>query len=222
MLALLALSLAAPVPAEVQARDPIDGSVRDYRGVPLLSLVPAGAGGDALLVHCEDGFVALLPLDAVRRYGPVVADEVRGARGWEPIPAPRGPRFLVWPNVAHPELDRDSRVTSEGWAWAVATVEAVSYERYLAPLSPRGVRLARGRALWLASCFHCHAVHGAGGMAGWDLSEPVPLWRYLTEPQIARYLRDPRAVNPDGHMPAQQLDRRERAELFAFLHAVVR
>lgn len=220
---LLALALSASPSAMVTARDPIDGSRHDYRGMPLLALLPTSAIGDAVLVRCDDGFVALLPLATVRRYEPVVADEVRGAEGWEPVPTPRGPRFLVWPNVARPEIDRDPDVTSEGWAWAVASVEVVSRRDYLAPLTLQGgTSIQRGRALWLSSCFHCHAVHGAGGLAGWDLSEPVPLWQYLDEPQIARYLAAPRAVNPDGHMPVQNLSRRELRDLFAFLHAAVR
>ncbi len=209
---------------QLRARDPIDGSVREYRGVPLRSLVPPGEG-DGVLVRCEDGFVALLPLATVERYGPVVASAARDPGGaWHPIAAPRGPRFLAWPNVAHPGLDRDPAITSEGWAWAVASVERVPLGAYLAPLTPgrATAAVARGRSLWLGSCFHCHAIHGAGGMAGWDLSEPLPLWRYLDERGLAAYLRDPRAVNPDGHMPAQRLTAAERRDLFAFLHAAVR
>jgi len=224
MLTVLLLLLAAPAQVTLSVKDPSGGVVRDYRGVPLLALLPSAPPGDTALVRCSDGFVALLPLDVVRKYGPVVASEVHGERGWEAIPDPRGPRYLVWPNRELPEVDRDPAVTSEGWAWGVDQVEVVASSTYLAPLTPGSseASLERGRALWMQSCFHCHAVHGAGGLAGWDLSEPTALWRYRSEADIAGYLRDPRAANPDGHMPAQPLTPAQLRDLFAFLHAVVR
>jgi hypothetical protein len=224
LVSLLLVALATPALVTLTVKDPSGGVVRDYRGVPLLSMVPSGAAGDAALVRCSDGFVTLLPLAVVRKYGPVVASEVRGERGWEPIPGPRGPRYLVWPNRTLPEVDRDAAVTSEGWAWGVDGVEVVTSAAYLAPLKPEHpeASLDRGRAIWMRSCFHCHAVHGAGGLAGWDLSEPTVLWRYRTESDIARYLRDPRSVNPDGRMPAQPLTPAQLDDLLAFLHDVVR
>ena len=102
-------------------------------------------------------------------------------------------------------------------------VTLVSAADYLSPVSPasRDPGVARGRRLWLSSCFHCHALSGAGGMAGWDLAWPVPLWRYLTEGQIADYLADPRRSNPDGHMPPQKLTKAELAALLSFLGAAV-
>jgi mono/diheme cytochrome c family protein len=222
---LLAIALAAgsPVRREVPVDDPLDGVARVYRGVPLLELLPPGASGDAVLVHCLDGFVVLLPLELVRRVDPVVADEVQTSVGWEAIPAPRGPRYLVWPNRDRPELDRDPAITTEGWAWGVSEVTSVSIAAYLAPLTPasRDPRVARGRQLWLSSCFHCHALAGAGGIAGWDLAKPVPVWRYLDGPQIAASVANPRSTNPDGHMPAQKLTKAEVAELLAFLRAAV-
>jgi mono/diheme cytochrome c family protein len=219
----IALAIAAQSPREVAVRDPLDGVARVYRGVPLADLLGAGSAGDSVLVRCLDGFVVLLPLDLVRQAGPVVADRVKTAAGWEAIPAPRGPRYLVWPNRDRPELDRDPAITTEGWAWGVAEVTTVSSASYLSPLkvSSRDRDALAGRQLWLSSCFHCHALSGAGGMAGWDLAWPVPLWRYLDGPQIEAYVTNPRAANPDGHMPAQKLSKVELARLLAFLRAAI-
>ncbi len=220
---LLIAMLAAPGIVALTVNDPSGNTVRDYRGVPLAALLPNTPDTDAVLVHCSDGFVALLPLATVRKFGAVVASEVRGARGWESIPSPRGPRYLVWPNRGLPEVDRDPTVTGEGWAWGVDQVEIVTSATYLAPLTPQhpAANVARGRAIWMQSCFHCHTIHGAGGLAGWDLSEPTPLWRYRSEDEVARTLHDPRSINPDGHMPAQPLTSAQLQDLFAFLHAVV-
>jgi hypothetical protein len=219
----LLLMLAAPVPTVVSVQDPGDGAVREYRGIPLPSMLPSNAQGDAALVQCNDGFVVLLPLDVIRRYGPIVASEVHGERGWAAIPSPQGPRYLVWPNRAYPEIDRHPAITIEGWAWGVDQVEVVQSSAYLAPLTPSrsDPGAQRGRALWMQRCFHCHAVHGAGGIAGWDLSEPVALWRYRTPAEVARYLHDPRAMNPDGHMPPQPLTREQLRDLFTFMHVVL-
>ena len=223
LLLALVLATGAQTRHEVAVNDPVGGALQVYRGVPLLGLLPPGASGDAVLVRCLDGFVVLLPLELVRRAEPVVADELKTATGWQAIPTPRGPRYLVWPNRDRPELDRDPAITTEGWAWGVNEVTTVVASEYLAPLSPVAADLlvSRGRRLWLSNCFHCHALSGAGGVAGWDLAWPAPLWRYLDEKQIAGYLADPRASNPDGHMPPQKLTTNELAALLAFLHAAV-
>ncbi len=219
---LLAAPAAAPLRVERTVREPPDHAKRVYRGVPLAATLPDSPGGDALLVRCADGFVALLPIEVVRRRDPILADEVRTGHGWAPVPPPRGPRYLVWPSPARADSDHDAEVTSEEWAWNVVSIEPVDSARHLAPLALARPtpRERRGRALWMGNCFHCHALRGAGGIAGWDLAEPTPLWGYLDEAQVARYLRDPRSVNPDGHMPPQPLTFDERRDLFAFLHAV--
>jgi hypothetical protein len=219
----LLLMLATPLPTVVSVEDPGDRAVREYRGIPLLAMLPSTSQGDAALVRCNDGFVVLLPLDVIRRYGPIVASEVHGEQGFAAIPSPQGPRYLVWPNRTNPEIDHDPEITTEGWAWGVDQVEVVQSSAYLAPLTPPGTDagVQRGRALWIERCFHCHAVHGAGGIAGWDLSEPIALWRYRTPAEVARYLRDPRAVNPGGHMPPQPLTRQQLRDLFAFMHVVL-
>ncbi len=222
---LLALVLASAT-REVVVNDPGDpaGSApRVYRGEALAELLPSSPTGDAVLVRCLDGFVVLLPLELVRRAGPVVANAMKTPAGWADIPAPRGPRYLVWPNRDQPDLDRDPAITSEGWAWGVDEVTTVDAATYLAPVTPGSAEpeVSRGRKLWLSSCFHCHALSGAGGMAGWDLAWPTPLWRYLSRRQIAEYLANPRSSNPDGHMPAQKLAKGDQAALFAFLRAAV-
>jgi mono/diheme cytochrome c family protein len=220
-MAALALALLAGLawlaaPARLDTRDPLDGTPRAYRGVPLERLLPAGQG-DAVLIRCGDGFVVLVPLATVRRERPLLADAEGGPAGFDPIAPPRGPRTVVWPPGAR-------GVTSEDWAWNVIAIERVDLRAYLAALEPEPAspQARRGREVYFGSCFHCHAVHGAGGNAGWDFAEPTPLWRYLDDRAVARYLRDPRAVNPDGHMPPQPLTARQRRDLLAYLHAVIR
>jgi cytochrome c2 len=227
MLLALLVVIATQASAVVSVKDPSDGTIHDYRGTPLLALLPPpppiDAPGDAVLVRCSDGFVVLLPLSVIRDYQPVVASEVRREQRWMPIPTPRGPRYLVWPNLSRPELEQDPAITSEGWAWGVDEVSVLASATYLAPLTPLRTdpSVERGRALWMQSCFHCHAVHHTGGLVGWDLSAPVALWTYRSEADVARYLRDPRAVNPSGHMPAQVLTPKQQRDLFAYMHAVL-
>ena len=120
LLLALALAIGPQGRREVTVADPLDHATRVYRGAPLLDLLPSEGMGDAVLIRCLDGFVVLVPLALVQRVGPVVADEVKTAEGWRPIPSPRGPRYLVWPNIEHPEIDRDADITGEGWAWGEA------------------------------------------------------------------------------------------------------
>jgi mono/diheme cytochrome c family protein len=141
------------------------------------------------------------------------------------LAAPRGPIFLAWPNVAHPEADRDPALHPNGWAFAVASLEyvrAVDFARPLAP--PTGDAAAqRGAALFQRHCQHCHAARGAGGMAGFDLVEPSIL-AYRGEAYVRAYVNDPRAKNPAGHMPPfrGKLAAAELDALVAWLRALAK
>lgn len=64
-------------------------------------------------------------------------------------------------------------------------------------------------------CMNCHSLHGAGGTFGPALDT---VGQRLTREQIARYIRNPRSVNPKAMMPPQtELSDRERDEVAKFL-----
>jgi nitric oxide reductase subunit C len=64
-------------------------------------------------------------------------------------------------------------------------------------------------------CMNCHSLHGTGGTFGPVLDT---IGQRLTKEQIARYIRNPKAVNPKALMPAQTtLSEKEFDEVAAFL-----
>ena len=89
-------------------------------------------------------------------------------------------------------------------------VERVSAKGLLR-LRPQGSAspaLEQGRAVWIRTCFHCHALDGVGGMVSWDLAVPTPVWSYLDAGRVSAYIQNPRGQDPEAHMPAQHLDSR--------------
>jgi cytochrome c2 len=63
-------------------------------------------------------------------------------------------------------------------------------------------------------CAGCHSLEGRGGVGGPALDG---VGSRLTPDFIARWLRDPREIDPDSRMPQPVLTDAERAELESFL-----
>jgi mono/diheme cytochrome c family protein len=219
-----AVELSALPRRTAEVSDRTDGGRRkQLSGVPLrtvLERLPAPPGADALAVRCDDGWFALIPLAAIARSEGLLAVDQGGA----PLAPPRGPVFLTWPNVATPSVDADRALNPNGWAWGVAALEYVrAGDLHLAAPAGAPVAAAAGAALFEQHCQHCHAIAGAGGMAGWDLARP-PLLSYRDPRRVRRYLVDPRRLNPSGRMPSfkGKLAPTELDALLAYLAALGR
>ena len=64
-------------------------------------------------------------------------------------------------------------------------------------------------------CIQCHRFQGEGGMLGPDLTAVV---QRRSNEYINRYLRNPRAANPQARMPAfPELSWKERRAIIAYL-----
>jgi nitric oxide reductase subunit C len=78
-----------------------------------------------------------------------------------------------------------------------------------------GAALTPGAAVFQTrGCMNCHSLHGVGGSFGPSLDG---IGRRLSAEQIARYVRNPKAVNAGAKMPAQALSEKEIEEVAAFL-----
>ena len=74
-----------------------------------------------------------------------------------------------------------------------------------------------GRAAFRrVGCANCHMIRGVGTSLAADLSRVGT--RY-TAAYLERWLRDPRAVRPSGHMPTLELTDEDIRALAAFLAA---
>lgn len=208
--------------ATLEVRDPTDGNQpKTFEGVPLakvLAGVPMPGDSDAIAVRCNDGWLSLLDFGAVIGHPTgLLATTQLGA----PIAAPRGPVFLVWPALAR----TDTHLSANGWTWGVASLEYVRKRDFVTPLYAPGASpvAVRGGQLFEKHCQHCHAINGAGGMAGWDLNQPNVL-TYRTEAYVRDYILDPKSRNADGHMLPfrSKLKRSDLDALLAYFHSLHR
>jgi mono/diheme cytochrome c family protein len=205
-------------------RDPSDGGrakrLAGPRLADVLAQAPAPADADTLAVYCDDGWLSLVPLDWLARYPGAVLALAEGPGDGRPLAPPRGPVFLAFPSDGTP---RDRAVDDNGYAWGVAIIVYVRRERLLAPLATAAPseEVARGGSLYLGHCLHCHAIGGAGGMVGWDLSRPNVL-SYRDAQRVRDYIVDPRRLLPEGRMPSfrGQLSPSEIDALIAYLRAL--
>src|SRR5262249_7631820 len=97
---------AAPASAPAEAK---------FEGVAVAKLlggdVDVSRGSDVAVFHGEGGYVAVVPLAALRQIKPVLADQVdgKGVAQWR---AGAAPLQLAWPNLEQPGIDSDPRVRS--------------------------------------------------------------------------------------------------------------
>ena len=230
------VALAALPQATLELADPTDSNKPKRLAGPLLQTLldryPAPKNADALAFRCDDGWLSIIPLSAVSGDpGSILA--ITEAN--HPLAAPRGPVFLVFPirPKAAASGDRAARadaiaardrmaIANNGYAWQVASIEYIHRADFTAPVERAAPGAdASGGGLLIRHCVHCHMIHGAGGMVGWDLSRP-PVFSYRDEARVRGYLRNPREFNPQGRMPsfAGKLDEKELDRLIAWLKAL--
>lgn len=210
--------------------DPAYGRAMRYRAVPLLSLtrgeVPSGI--DTIEARAQDGFVSQLPLALIEgggsAGGSVAFIAVEDPKSpWPPLPGKAhsaGPFYLVW---QHPER---SGISGEQWPYQLAALSGVESPVHrwpqlaVSPELPKDAPQRRGLDVFIANCFPCHRMKGAGvGELGPDLGEPMSPTRYFTPEGLRRLIRDPKSVRtwPRQVMPGFDAARLPDADLDALI-----
>jgi len=206
--------------------DPVYRRTQVYRAVPLPALLAEipSEQFDTVEMRATDGFVAQIPLALARPDTPGgavpwIAVEPPG-RPWPVAPGTTvgpGPFSLVW---QHPER---SAVTSEQWAYALASLTAVASPAHrwpqlaVAATLPGDAPARRGQTVFIAFCLPCHRMKGGGAAeVGPDLHNAAS---FLTEPGLRALVRDPKAVRtwPLQHMPGFDIHTLPEADLDALI-----
>lgn len=156
--------------------DPRAGREAAYSGAALVPFVNEGfpllRGVDTAFFHGRGGYVAAVPLNAIRQSQPVLADQIDGKPLAEASPA-SGPLLLAWPDAEAPGLGTDLR---QRWYW-VRGVERIEFGPWQdtvgratrVPLGASGdARL--GADVFGRQCFQCHRLRGRGGVVGPELT----------------------------------------------------
>ncbi len=183
-----------------------------YRAVPLAALVSARSAAERVLeIEAKDGFVAQVPLELVgnrdRRQAVTYLAIEPADKPWPVVPGKdesAGPFYVVWVGeraASVPALDWPYQVTRMTIADAPAKRwPALAVDATLPALDPARA----GQSLFIANCFTCHGLNGAGpASVGPDLNLPMNPTEYLTEAGLRKLIRDPRTLRtwPDQRMP---------------------
>jgi hypothetical protein len=199
--------------AAVHGVDPATGRAARWEGVPLLALVAqeTAKGVDTAVVRTADGGAIPIPLGLVRTLKPVLADRSDGA----PLPSP----VLAWPTLEQRGIETDPRAVG-WWTHGVVALELVDWQRTFAAAlatpdgSPDAAR--RGAAWYGDRCISCHAMRGAGGRRGPDLTQVAA--RLGPGPFAARLENHPGWTDAAGDPPGEA----GVEELWSFLGAVAK
>ncbi|TAL40093.1 MAG: cytochrome c [Alphaproteobacteria bacterium] len=205
--------LASPKTREIEvAKDSAYGKPMHYRAIPLSALLDGAklSKDEVIEAVATDGFVAMLPLDALlqaKKGGAeaYLAVEPPDAR-WPALPGKTvsaGPFYIVW---LHPEA---SGIRSEQWPYMVAELRAADSpakrwkELAVDPKLAAGDPVRAGQALFVTQCMACHKLNGAGSSdLGPDLNRPANPVEYFKVDALKKYIRDPASLR---HWPAMQM-----------------
>lgn len=213
-----AADLAALERRTLRGVDPRAGSEATYSGASLAPLLSEGIplrGADTAIFHGRGGYLAAVPLNAVRQSRPVLADQVAG-RALEEASPGSGPLLLAWPDAEAPGLDTDPR---QRWYWVrgVERIELVSWQDTLGRalrVPPGASDEARlGAGVFARQCLHCHRLRGRGGAMGPELTRTAAEKPGLDLPALLASHLAPRS----GMAGAPELGATQARQVAAFL-----
>lgn len=205
--------LANPKAREIEVeKDSAYGKPMHYRAIPIEALLDGAklSKGEVIEAVAMDGFVALLPLDAL------LHTKKGGAEAWLAIELPEahwpalpgktvsaGPFYIVW---LHPEA---SGIRSEQWPYMVAELRTADSpakrwkELAVDPKLAADDPVRAGQALFVTQCMACHKLNGAGSSdLGPDLNRPANPVEYFSPDALKKYIREPSSLR---QWPAMQM-----------------
>jgi mono/diheme cytochrome c family protein len=150
-----------------------------------------------------DGYVSRIPAERFQQHNAWLVFERIGS----PVfavdnPAqneknvPLGPYYLVWDNIAHPEL-----LAEGGTYWPYQVAQVLVSQARRGALLPKGIApgLEESAALAQKYCLACHRVNGWGGdKAPGDLAQ---IAKALPTADFLRWVLQPSEVKPGTTMP---------------------
>lgn len=218
-----AAGVSAVVPAQrIEVREPLSGRRMTFEGSPAVPLLDAAFGKgwrdkDAVVFHCADGYQSLIKVARILRYEPVLAHRIVDGSSFHVKNAggttvPLAPYYLVWNNLAHPELEAQG---AKGWPYQVEALEPVDEPTALSPAEPpagTGKSVRKGYEYFKTHCVACHSINGVGGRVGPELNYPTSVTEYVKAEWLERWILDPTSVRHRTAMPGlpRLLPRRKR------------
>lgn len=192
------------------------GAKKWFRGVPLgvlFAKAPPTGGADLALLHFQNGM--LIPVhfrsaDELKKLDVFVAVAIadqapdKGGAFSETFPPSSKPEAMgrdrrplqfegnkmVVPSGWHPMVAPKASKTFSPWRFADALV-AVEYVRELAWYGQfdYGAPTAAGLAVFKGRCQFCHGVEKVGANYGWDIVQPLPIYKHRNAKSLALHTR---------------------------------
>ncbi len=205
--------LTLPQPTYTASDDPnFDGKTR-ITGIPLADLARLlGASGDAKLVVaiCYDGYRANYPPSYLAAHHPLLVLKIDG-KPEDKWPKTKsggslGPYLISHPFFA-PAFKVLSHTDEPQIPFGVTRIEFRDERVVLGSIAPPGryspnSTVVAGYRIAQQNCFRCHNMGQEGGQMSGRSWQTLGVWA-ATEPQyFARYVKNPKAIDPKNHMPA--------------------
>ena len=193
--------------------EPHEDRERSYVGASMQSLLQALYGdawrrAGAVQFECADGYRALVdPARLVAHPALLAWESGDGApftlrnRTQNDELVTLGPYYLVWDNLAAPEVR--ARGASD-WPYQVVGIALVEVDTLLPKvLPPEGADAAvqRGFAAFRSHCLTCHSINGQGGAKAPELNYPASVTEYLAPGWLRRWILEPTAIRHATTMP---------------------
>lgn len=193
--------------------EPHDGSIVEYRGLPLIRALDRVLGehwrtAEAIEFVCADGYRASIEVSDLLGHRAWLAYarsdgqafEVNNQQQGERVPL--GPFYLVWDSLT------DEAVRARGasiWPYQIISVAPVALSAHFARAMPPAhapTEAHRGFEVARQFCLHCHTMNGDGGHKGPELNTETLAARYADDAWLSAQLLAPERLRPGTTMPA--------------------
>ncbi len=223
-------------PTTIVIFEPHELENRRFTGFPLNSLLTAVYGKDLktaeeILFTCLDGYQPSIPSIKFKKYSsylvyasPDKREFTLGNKLQNNELVELEPFYLVWDNIAHPELKAEGE---SDWPYQVTTIDLINFpDRFpnMAPPKNSSKEVKNGFLSFRKNCVPCHTINGEGGGKSVDLNYPVSVTEYYKEPGLIRWIDNPASIRYNTTMPALNPNAKDREtiirNIIAYLKAM--
>lgn len=187
--------------------------------------------GEEILFTCSDGYQPSIPSIKFKKYSSYLVYATPDRKEFtlrnklqnnELVEL--GPFYLVWDNIAHPELKGEGE---SDWPYQVTTIDLINFsDRFpnMAPPKESSEDIKSGFLAFRKYCMPCHTINGEGGGKSLELNYPVSVTEYFKEPWLMRWIDNPTSVRYNTTMPALNPNAKDREtiirNIIAYLKAM--